>query len=294
MLERTGNPIGLSYDAETAARLLFEAATLLRDDPLRRGGVLEFGAAGQLVMTGDMHGNVKNFEKLQRFCALDRCPGRSVILHEIIHEEISGTDQPDLSIDLLLRVAQWKRDYPDNVFMLQSNHELAQLRGQEITKGGRSVLLDFERGVTHRFGDDAPVVLAAVREYIASLPLGARTRNGIFLCHSLPDPLRIDSFDTSVFERPLTETDIMPGGDAYALLWGRFHSPAAVERFARRMGVDYFIVGHTPQEQGYAVIGKMIILASDHIHGSFLPIDLSRKYTIEELEGCIRKFVSVA
>ena len=294
MLERTGSPTNAAYDAETTARLLLEAAMLLREDPIRRGGTLEFSSAGQLVMTGDLHGNLKNFEKLQRFCALERCPGRNVILHEIIHEDLSAAGQMDLSIDLLLRVAQWKRDFPDNVYMIQSNHELAQMRGQEITKGGRSVLFDFERGVRHRFGDDAPVVLSAVREYIAALPLGARTRNGIFLCHSLPDPGRIDTFDLSVFERPLTEIDLAPGGDAYSLLWGRFHSPAVVERFAKRLGVDYFIVGHTPQEQGYAIIGKMIVLASDHMHGSFLPIDLSRKYTIEELESGIRKFVSVA
>jgi hypothetical protein len=294
MLERTGKPLNTALDAESAARVLLEAAALLREDPIRKGGVLEFGPAGQLVMTGDLHGNVRNFEKLQRFCALERCPGRNVILHEIVHEDLTAAGQLDLSIDLLLRVARWKCDFPDNVFALQSNHELAQMRGQEITKGGRSVLLDFERGVRHRFGDDASIVLAAVNEYIAALPLAARTKNGIFLCHSLPDPLLIDSFDLSVFERPLTETDISPGGTAYALIWGRFHSPAAVERFAQRLGVDFFIIGHTPQEQGYAVIGNMIVLASEHMHGSFLPIDLSRKYTIEELEGCIRKFVSVA
>ncbi len=184
MLERTGKKVAGTPDAETACRVLREAATLIREDPIRKGELLEFGSAGQLVMTGDLHGNLRNFEKLQRFCALERSPGRSVILHELIHEDIEGADQIDLSIDVLLRAAQWKCAYPDNVFFLQANHELAQLRGQEISKGGRSVLYDFERGVGHRFGSDAQAVLEATGEYIAALPLAARTRNGVFMCHS--------------------------------------------------------------------------------------------------------------
>ena len=294
MLERTGETVTRSLDVETACRVLREAAVLIREDPIRKGQLLEFGSAGQVVMTGDMHGNLKNFEKLQRFCALERSPGRSVILHELIHDDIEQPDQFDLSIDLLLRAAQWKCDFPDNVFILQANHELAQLRGQEISKGGRSVLYDFEQGVAHRFGDGAEAVLTATCDYISVLPLAARTRNGIFLCHSLPDPLMLEAFDISIFDRPLTEEDLAPGGAAYALLWGRFHSAAAVEQFAQRLGVECFVIGHTPQEEGYTTIGRLLILASEHNHGTFLPIDLSRPVTVAELEGHIRKFVGVA
>ncbi len=280
-------------DAAAACRALQEAARLNLEDPLRQGSLLTFGSAGQVVMTGDMHGHLRNFEKLQRFCALERSPARSVILHELIHEEPAGLGQPDMSIELLLQAAQWKCDFPDNVFFLQSNHELSQLCGHEITKGGRSVLLDFDRGVAARFGEQAGAVLAAVREYIASLPLAARTANGILMAHSLPDPLVMDTFDDSVFNRIPTAADLEPGGPAYALVWGRFHSAAAVEYFAQRLGVEAFLVGHMPQEEGYAMIGRMLILASEHAHGVFLPIDLGRKYTVEQLEAAIRKFVSV-
>jgi hypothetical protein len=294
VFERTEETVTQLPDADTACKLLCQAAELIREDPIRRGSLLEFGSAGQVVMTGDLHGNRKNFEKLERFCALDRTPGRSVILHELIHEDMEEPDQLDLSIDLLVRAAEWKCDFPDNVYFLQSNHELAQLRNQEITKGGRSVLWEFEQGVAHRFGSKADAVLEAVCEYISVLPLAARTRTGIFMCHSLPDPLLLGAFDISVFDRDLTEADLAPGGAAYALLWGRFHSPELVEQFAKRLGVEYFIIGHTPQEQGYASIGRLIILASEHNHGTFLPVDLSRRYTAEELESGIRKFVSVA
>ncbi len=280
-------------DAKTACESLHEAAQLNREDPIREGSLLRFGSAGQIVMTGDMHGNLHNFEKLERFCALERSPARYVILHELIHEEPESPADLDLSIDLLVRAAAWKCRFPDNVFFLQSNHELSQLCGHEITKGGRSVLYEFERGVRHRYGEEADAVLRAVLEYIDSLPLAARTANGIFMAHSLPDPFVLGSFDESVLTRLPTRQDMAPGGAAYSLVWGRFQSAAAVERFADHMQAKLFVVGHTPQEEGYAVVGRMIILSSDHSHGVFLPIDLSRECTIESLEPKIRKFVSV-
>lgn len=279
--------------AQTAGQTLHEAARLNREDPNRTGSLLTFGSAGQLVMTGDLHGNLGNFEKLQRFCCLDRSPGRVVVLHELIHLEPDYAAVPDTSINLLVRAASWKCQYPDNVFFLQSNHELSQLCGHEITKGGRAVLADFDRGVELRYKDQAPEVLAAVNDYIASLPLAARLANGIFLAHSLPDAFYVEHFDLSVFDREPTAADMSPGGPAYALVWGRFHTPPLVELFARRLGVEWFIVGHTPQEMGYTRIGRMFILSSEHAHGVFLPIDLSRRYTGEELEDSIRKFVSV-
>lgn len=280
-------------DAASACRVLHEAARLNREDTNRAGSLLHFGSAGQLVMTGDLHGNLRNFEKLQRFCDLKRSPGRCVILHELIHQELTERGQPDTSIDLLLRAAAWKCEFPDNVFFLQSNHELAQYRGQEITKGGRSVLYDFEQGVALRCGTAAGEVLTAVRDYITSLPLAARTASGIFLAHSLPDPLTIESFDLSVLDRVPTAADLSPGGAAYSLVWGRFHTPSTVELLAQRLQAELFVVGHTPQEFGYATIGRLIILASDHNHGVFLPIDLGRRYTVEQLTENIRMFVSV-
>ncbi len=279
--------------ADTAAGLLHEAAQLNREDPNREGSLLTFGSAGQLVMTGDMHGNLRNFDKLQRFCALDRSPGRSVILHELIHAEPMEGERHDTSIDLLVRAARWKCDFPDNVFFLQSNHELSQLQRHEIVKGGRSVLRDFELGVQDRFGGGTAKVLDGVLDYLDSLAMAAKTASGIFCCHSLPSSSAMEAFDEGVFGRNPTRADLEPGGSAHALVWGRFQSPDMIDRFAERLGVEIFLVGHTPQESGYAIVGRMIILASDHAHGVFLPIDLSRNYSMDELERSIRKFVSV-
>lgn len=287
-------PTSALTDADVAVRVLREAAELIREDPIRKGSLLEFGAAGQLVMTGDMHGNLRNFDKLQRYCNLERSPARYVILHELIHMELERREDRDTSIDLLVRAAQWKCDFPDNVFFLQSNHELAQLRKQEITKGGRSVIHDFEDGVATRYGVRTPQVLEAVDEYIAALPLAAKTRNGVFMAHSLPDPLTLRDYDVSVFAREPEDHEYIPGGPAYSLVWGRFHTSDEIERFAQRLGVEVFVIGHTPQEDGFTRTGKLVIVSSDHNHGVFLPFDLGKQYTAEQLVENIRKFVSVA
>jgi hypothetical protein len=283
-----------TVSASAACDLLAEATELIREDPNRSGSTLTFGAAGQLVMTGDMHGARRNLDKLKRFCQLDRNPARSVILHELIHEEPQEHGGADLSIDLLLEALQWKVDHPDNVFFLQSNHEMAQLRRHEITKGGRSVLYDFERGLEQRFGADGAQVLAGVEAYIAALPLAAKTAKGVFMAHSLPDALAMQRFDLDVLGRELTGADMDPGGAAYDLVWGRFQKPADLDQFAERLGVKMFVVGHTPQDDGFGVTGRMIVLASDHSHGVFLPIDLSRDYSdADALAAQARKFVSV-
>lgn len=283
----------IETNATAAANYLREAAELIREDPIRTGSLLRFGNAGQIVMTGDMHGNLRNFEKLQRFCALDRSPGRFVLLHELIHQDPQNGEGADLSIDLLVQAAAWKCQHPDNVFFLQSNHELSQYLGHEITKGGRSVLRDFEKGVQQRFGFSFTAVLDAVVDYISALPLAAVTGNGLFLAHSLPDPLAIEHYDYSVFERVPQPADLQPGGAGYQLVWGRFQPPKLVEYFAAKLGARICIVGHTPQESGFGRWENLIILASDHNHGVLLPIDLSQEYTAEELVWNIRKFVSV-
>lgn len=280
-------------DAVRDSDILHEAAALIREDPVRRGALLEFGLAGQLVMTGDLHGNLRNFDKLQRFCKLGQNPARLVILHELIHAEPNPPGAADGSIELLVQAAKWKCEFPDNVYFLQSNHELSQLCRHEITKGGRSVLEDFDRGVAERYAQGSDDVLAAVSDYVAALPLAARTANGIFLAHSLPDAAYLETFNPTDLERDYGPEDMQPGGFAYNLVWGRFQSREAIDRFAEKLNVDVCIVGHTPQEMGHGRVGRLLIMASDHQHGVFLPIDLRRRYTAEELEGELRKFVAV-
>ena len=271
------------------------AAEENRMDSLLKGSVLHFPDYGQVVMTGDMHGHRRNFDKLVKFCVLGQSAPRHVILHELIHQEPMALDDLDMSHELLFEAAHWKCAFPEQVHFLQSNHELAQLTGQEITKNGRFVLKSFEAGVAHTFGrNHMPRVIDAVREFIASFPLAARTETRIFMSHSLPGPMDWPRFDHTVFTRDLTEEDLMEAGSVYNLVWGRGQTSAQLEEIARAFDTDILITGHQPQEMGYAVIAdRQLILASDHSHGVFLPINLGRKYTMQELVKTIRLYVSV-
>jgi hypothetical protein len=78
------------------------------------------------------------------------------------------------------------------------------------------------------------------------------------------------------------------------LVWGRYQSKAELEALCDILDVDFFMCGHQPQEMGYDVLHeRMVILASDHNHGVFLPFDLSRPVTIESLTKAIRPLAGV-
>ena len=282
-------------DPEEVIDVYRRAAEENRRDALLKGSMLNFPNYGQVVMTGDLHGHRRNFDKLVKFCVLGRSAGRHVILHELVHEEPAGLQDPDLSHVLLYEAAHWKIAFPDQVHFLQSNHDLAQLTGQEITKNGRFLLRSFEEGVAHTFGRNSmAMVLTAIQEFILSFPIAARTQTGIFMSHSLPGPFDWLTFDCGVFNRHVTEDDLIDTGAVYTMVWGRGQTKEQLDDFSKKLRADIFIVGHQPQETGYAVVEqRMLILASDHNHGVFLPINLGKKYTMPELVQAIRPYVAV-
>jgi hypothetical protein len=281
-------------DGVEAAEVFQQAAALNREDPLLHGSLLKFPDYGQLVMTGDLHGHRRNFEKLKKYCDLEHAGARHVILHEIIHEDVQSLDAHDESHFLLLDAARWKADYPDQVHFLQSNHELAQLNRSEITKSGRVVALDFEAGVHEAYEKEGDRVLEAITEFLLSLPLAGKTQNRVFVSHSLPSPRALPAFDPTVLERVPTEEDFANTGSAYLLVWGRYQTESELDTLAEMFDADFFICGHQPQETGYDVrYERMIILSSEHNHGTFLPFDLSKPVTIEKLIRSIRPFAAV-
>ncbi|MCO6438857.1 MAG: hypothetical protein J5J06_17320 [Phycisphaerae bacterium] len=282
-------------DRKRAAEIFRQAADLNRNDPHRRGSRLDFPNYGQLVMTGDLHGHRRNFEKLQRYCDLAQYGARHVILHEIIHEDVETLDGPDTSHEVLLEAARWKCEFPDQVHFLQSNHELAQIHRHEITKNGRIVTVGFERSVAQAYDDPNGEVLEAINEFIRSHPLAGRTANRVFCSHSLPGPRELPAFDPTVLDRIPTEADLAERGAGHMLVWGRYHTAPALETLRSLLDADFFLCGHQPQETGYDILhGCMVILASDHNHGVFLPLDLGKPVTIESLTNAIRPLAGVA
>ncbi|MBI4716170.1 MAG: hypothetical protein HY763_00020 [Planctomycetes bacterium] len=281
-------------DSARAGEAFLEAAELNRTDPLLVGSLLVFPNYGQLVMTGDLHGHRRNYDKLVRYCALGQHGARHVVLHELIHEEITTVDGEDNSHELLLAAAELKRSFPEQVHFLQSNHELAQLQRHEITKNGRVVTVAFEESVARAYPRGYERVIDAIGIFIRSYPLAGRTANRVLVSHSLPSPQELGYFDATVLSRTPTAEDLAPGGAAHLLVWGRYQTSATLEVLRGWLDVDYFICGHQPQESGYEVLHeRMVILASDHNHGVFLPLDLGRPVTLESLTRNIRPFAAL-
>ncbi len=281
--------------AVEATEIFREGARLNREDPLVSGSLICFPNYGQVVMTGDLHGHRRNFEKLKRFCALEHAAARHVVLHEIIHEEVESLDGDDRSHEVFLDAARWKCEFPDQIHFLLSNHELAQILRHEITKKGRVVTLDFEQSVERTYGDGSAELLAAMYDFIRSFAVAGRTANRVFLSHSLPAPHLLPMFDPSILSRALTADDLADRGSAHSMVWGRFHTEAALTTLRELLDVDFFVCGHQPQETGYEVLHeRMVILASEHNHGVFLPLDLGTSVTLEKLTKHIRPFAGVA
>ncbi len=285
----------VNFDPCKAVEVFREAARQNYEDSAREGSIFRLPGYGQVVATGDLHGNHTNLTKLQRYAALERWPARHVILHEMVHSETHDREI-DHSHEVLLRAAEYKCEFPDQVHFLQSNHELAQLTGYPIAKNGRAVIEDFNNSVEFAYGSDkSGEVLEAINEFIASFGIAVRTENRVWMSHSLPNSYDMDSFDVGNFDRRLEPEDLADHGPVFKLVWGRRHTSEQIEQLAETLKVDIFVLGHQPQENGYDVrFDRLIILASDHNHGTFLPIDLHKRPELDALIANIRKFVAVA
>ncbi len=275
-------PLDLN-DADAVADTLRRCAELNEAQPQRRGASIHLGESGRLVVTGDLHDHGPNLQRIIKLADLDAGPDRHVILHELIHGDNILHDA-DLSVRTLIRVAELKTRYPEQVHLLQSNHELAQLLGEGIMKDGVSSVEAFDEGLAYLYGDRADDIGEAVDAYVRSLALCVRCANGAFIAHSLPAPRRIDDFDKGVIDRGLTDDDLNLRGSAYDMVWGRYQNKKILAELAEAWGAAVFVLGHQPAEMGWEELGdNALILASDHGHGQALVLDLSRGYERNEL-----------
>lgn len=280
-------------DADAVADVFTRAEQANLDTPGRAGAVVELPDAGKLLMTGDLHDNAQNYQRVVKLAHLDAGPDNRLILHEVIHgpDLVNGLD---LSVRMLARVAALKCQYPEQVYILQSNHELAQLRGEGILKEGRDTVESFDGGLDYLYGGKSDAVRESMNGYIRSLLLAVRCANGLFASHSLPSNSRARTFDPAVIDRLPTEEDLSEKGDVYHMVWGRNQTQETADTLAEAWGVKQFLLGHQPAEMGYEPQGEnMLILASDHSHGVALPLDLSRAYDQEQLIGDIVPLASV-
>ena len=284
-----------TIDADDFIEMLQSAGEENKLSTFRTGNVITLPAEGEVWMTGDIHDHRNNFKKLFAAADLANNPQRHVIIHELIHGDHIDANGAEDSWHMLYDAATLKCRFTNQVHFLMANHDLAQVFGEGIAKGGTDVCEAFRKGLKRDFKERYHFVEAAISDFLLSLPLAIRAPNGLWFSHSLPKDSDVEKFDFTVFDRELEGDDFKrKTGAAYQLIWGRGVTEAGVGKFADRLSAKFFVTGHESQESGFLVNNdRHLIVASDHNRGVFVPLSLSDEPTMETVQPRIKRFVAV-
>ena len=280
---------------QTIIDLLNKGVEANSADRFRRGNLICLPDNGSVIITGDIHGHCRNFERILAFADLDNNPDRHIILQEIIHGGPEDSQGGCLSYKLLFDAVRYKLSFPDRVHIITGNHDTTFINNSEVIKNGKKMNRSMCSALEREFQQLSTDIKLAIRQFLFSQPLAVRCENRIWLSHSLPADNYVDKFDRQILDRELKINDVVKPGSAYLLTWGRKHSQPLLDRMANLFDVDIFILGHQSQQQGWSQAGEnLIIIASDHNHGCLLPINLGKSYTIAELIDSIVPLASIS
>jgi hypothetical protein len=262
------------------------ATELFRNTPGRKGAVIDLDAADDVMVVGDLHGNVPTFKQVLQVAALEKNPKRHLVLQELVHGKFQYPDDGgDRSHQLVDVACALKCQYPDRVHLILGNHELSELTGRPIAKEGEYLNVLFLRGLATAYGVFAPEITEAYHRLFAALPLAARTPNRVFVCHTLPDGDDLDRLDLDILKTGTWPPEAtVRGGTVYALTWGRDTRPETADRFAALVDADYFITGHQPQDEGYSQANhRQIIIDGTDPNPAYCLFPAHEPVTIESL-----------
>jgi hypothetical protein len=247
-------------------------------------------SASDVVVSGDLHGNLDNLRAIWKLADLDAHPNRHLVLQEFVHGTARYPQGGCMSHRMLDLLAALKVKYPQRLHLVLGNHELSQWTGRKIAKDDVYFNDLFEEGVARVYGERSKEILEAYDHLFASMLLGVLLPSRVLVCHSIPEARHLATFDPSVFERMgLSEEDLGKGSSVYQLVWGRDVREETATRFAEMMDVEILVTGHIAQEAGYAIPNsKQIILDSMASPATiaFLPVQPS--YPTDRLASFIR------
>lgn len=272
-------------DPDRLLTTLRRATQAYRTTPGRRGRLIRLEDAADVLVAGDLHGNLENFRQILDRAALTQHPRRHLVVQEVVHGPFCYPGGGDKSHQLVDLLAALKCQFPTRVHYLPGNHELAQFTSRQVMKNDVDLNVLFERGIEEAYGKRAPEINAAYSELIFALPLAVRTSNRVFLSHSLPSASRSETFALSTLETDeAPDSEWRPGGGLYSLVWGRDTSEANVEAFLAQVDADYLITGHIPCDHGFEVTGpRHLILDSFSVPAAYCLFPADRALTFDEL-----------
>jgi hypothetical protein len=266
------------------------ATELTRATPGRSGAVVTLKSAADVMVVGDLHGNLRVFKKVLALAALDRHTGRHLVLQELIHGSLEYPgDGGDRSHQLLDVVAALKCQYPERVHVILGNHELSELTGRVIGKDQETLNAKFRRGIDTAYGASAGDIYESYKRLFAALPLAVRTQNRVHLCHTIPEASDLDTLDLALLRADsFPEAAMRRRGTIYALTWGRDTAPDTADRFAALVDADWFITGHQPCAEGFRQANhRQIIIDGTDPNPTYCLFPADQPVTLETLLACV-------
>jgi tetratricopeptide (TPR) repeat protein len=287
-LARTAVDARLETNEEGAERAiaLIEKAKQLRDqDPKIKGRAVFLPDEGEVWLTGDLHGNVKNLQRFVELADLDNHPNRIMVLQEIVHSRLITADNRDLSFVAIMEAIKLVAKYPGRVYYLLGNHDLAVHLNRELVKGGKYLNRYLFRGMAYMYRKQYEKVLDVYREFIAGMPAAIFAPNGVFMAHSTPKKAFIPSLSRTYLTETAAELPYSKLKPINAMVNGRDYHPGTADAFADRLECDLMLCGHTPTTKGFRIHNnRHLVIDSQHERARYIRFELNERYaTAEEL-----------
>ncbi|NLX99938.1 MAG: hypothetical protein GXY83_27890 [Rhodopirellula sp.] len=268
------------------------AAEANRSSPGREGCTIALDAetADEAMVTGDVHGNRRNFNLIRKIAALADNPRRHLVLQEACHggpayDETGGC----MSHTILEDIAALKVEFPGRVHFLLGNHELAELCDYPIQKNRQLLNLQFRLGLQQMYGPAEAEVHQAMLDFLWSCPLAVRLPWGAMISHSLPEGVERRGFDPAVLRRELTPGDCLEDSDVFRLLWGRDYRRENAEAFCQLVGAKVLVTGHEPCQEGYiAPNPRQVILDCCGQSGAYVILPVGKELSHAEIMERVR------
>ena len=259
--------------------LMESAAAANRASAFRSGFLIELPPEGEVFVTGDLHGNQGNLQRIIEVANLPRYRHRYLILQELVHE-LTGEEDVCRSHRLVELAARLKVMFPGQVYVLLGNHEFSEILDLAIGKEGRELNVAFDTGGHTAYGGRWNEVKDAYQRFWRTSPVAIRTSNGLFISHSTPRLQKMGKLNLDYLRRASPEQVFQRNSPVFNMLWGRDYSVEAADEFARRMRAEVLIVGHTACEDGFRVPNKRhIVLDCKDFDGRYLLLPLDRPLT---------------
>jgi hypothetical protein len=271
--------VASSQYVENMVATFDRAADANRRMPGRQGStiLLTPELADEVMITGDIHGQRRAFNRIRQIAALDKHPRRHLVFQEVCHGGPCYPNGGCKSHAILEDVAELVATYFPRVHLILGNHELAELVDFPIRKNNQLLNLMFRLGLRHSYGLAEETIRQAISRFLWTCPLAVRLPGrgreetgtgsepipqpqGVLIAHSLPQFVDSRGFDPSVLLRDLVPEDGLDGQDVFRLVWGRDYRRENAQAFCELVGAKVLITGHEPCREGFAVPNDLQVI----------------------------------